>query len=95
VTINEGPYATGGEAKGPEYETIASFGSQLLVDDLHAIVALGKRCDAVGIDTISAGNTIALAYLLFDRGSSRLRTRAGLNYAGRQKARRAKPANVL
>ena len=68
VTINEGPYATGGEAKGPEYETVASFGSQLLVDDLPAIVALGNRCDAVGIDTISAGNTIALAYLLFDRG---------------------------
>jgi aldehyde:ferredoxin oxidoreductase len=68
VTINDGPYATGGEVKGPEYETVASFGSQLLVDDLPAIVALANRCDAVGIDTISAGNTIALAYLLFDRG---------------------------
>jgi len=68
VTINEGPYATNGKAKGPEYETIASFGSQLLVDDLPIITALGNRCDAVGIDTISAGNTIALAYLLFDRG---------------------------
>ncbi len=68
VTIDEGPYATGGEAKGPEYETIASFGSQLLVDDLPAIVALNNLCDAMGLDTISAGNTIALAYLLFDRG---------------------------
>ncbi len=68
VTINDGPYATRGEVKGPEYETVASFGSQLLVDDLPAIVALANRCDAVGIDTISAGNTIALAYLLFDRG---------------------------
>jgi len=68
VTINEGPYATNGPAKGPEYETIAAFGSQLLVDDLAAITALNNRCDAVGIDTISAGNTIALAYLLFERG---------------------------
>jgi aldehyde:ferredoxin oxidoreductase len=68
VTINEGPYATNGQAKGPEYETIAAFGSQLLVDDLSIITALGNRCDAVGMDTISAGNTIALAYLMFDRG---------------------------
>jgi aldehyde:ferredoxin oxidoreductase len=68
VTINEGRYATGNEVKGPEYETIASFGSQLLVDDLAAITAAGNRCDAVGIDSISAGNTIALAYLMFDRG---------------------------
>jgi len=68
VTIDQGPYATNGQVKGPEYETIASFGSQLLVDDLAIITALGNRCDAVGIDTISAGNTIALAYLMFDRG---------------------------
>jgi aldehyde:ferredoxin oxidoreductase len=67
VTINDGPFAAS-QVKGPEYETVASFGSQLLVDDLPAIVALGNRCDAVGIDAISAGNTIALAYLLFDRG---------------------------
>ena len=68
VTIKAGPHATGGQAKGPEYETIASFGSQLLVDDLPTIVALNHLCDAAGLDTISAGNTIALAYLLFDRG---------------------------
>ena len=68
VTIKEGPYATQGPVKGPEYETICSFGSQLLVDDLAIITALGNRCDSVGLDTISAGNTIALAYLLFDRG---------------------------
>jgi len=68
VTIQDGPYATGGPVKGPEYETVAAFGSQILVDDLPLIVALGNYCDALGLDTISAGNTIALAYLLFDRG---------------------------
>lgn len=66
VTISQGPYAFKG--KGPEYETICAFGSQLLVDDLSIITALGTRCDALGLDTISAGNTIALAYLMFDRG---------------------------
>jgi aldehyde:ferredoxin oxidoreductase len=68
VSIGEGAYRTQGKVKGPEYETIGSFGSQLLVDDLRAITALGSRCDVYGMDTISAGNTIALAYLMFDRG---------------------------
>lgn len=67
VDILEGPYATHGKAKGPEYETICAFGSQLLVHDLPMITALGDRCDRLGMDTIAAGNTIALAYLLFDR----------------------------
>jgi aldehyde:ferredoxin oxidoreductase len=68
VSIPDGPHATRGKVKGPEYETIGSFGSQLLVDDLAVITALGGLCDALGIDTISAGNTIALAYLMFERG---------------------------
>jgi aldehyde:ferredoxin oxidoreductase len=68
VSVLEGPHATNGKVKGPEYETIGSFGSQLLVDDLAVITALGGLCDALGIDTISAGNTIALAYLMFERG---------------------------
>ena len=68
IMVRDGPYATQGQVKGPEYETIASFGSQILVDDLAIVSALGNHCDALGMDTISAGNTIALAYLLFDRG---------------------------
>ncbi len=68
VDVKQGPYATNGKAKGPEYETLCAFGSQLLVSDLALITAIGNRCDAVGVDTISAGNTIALAFLLFDRG---------------------------
>ncbi len=68
VTISDGQYPTGGEVKGPEYETLCAFGSQLLVDDLAAITALNERCDRLGLDTISAGNTLALAYLLFERG---------------------------
>jgi aldehyde:ferredoxin oxidoreductase len=68
VTIPSGDYATHGKVKGPEYETICSFGPQLLVDDLGVITALGNTCDRLGLDSISAGNTIALAYLLFERG---------------------------
>jgi aldehyde:ferredoxin oxidoreductase len=68
VEIKDGPYPTNGKAKGPEYETICAFGPQLLVDDLAIITALGERCDRLGLDTISAGSAIALAYLLFDQG---------------------------
>jgi len=54
--------------KGPEYETICAFGSQLLVDDLPTITRLGDLCDRLGLDTISAGSVLGLAYLLFDQG---------------------------
>ena len=68
IHVKEGPYATPHESKGPEYETICAFGSQLLVDDLALVSALGNHCDRLGLDVISAGNTIALAYYLFDNG---------------------------
>ena len=65
VTIPEGKYATGGEIKGPEYETLGALGSQLLIDNLAAVTHLGHLCDRLGLDTISAGNVIALAHYLF------------------------------
>ncbi|MER3468089.1 MAG: aldehyde ferredoxin oxidoreductase, partial [Thermoflexus sp.] len=67
VTIPEGPYART-RAKGPEYETIAAFGPNLLNDDLALITHLGDLCDRFGLDTISMGNVIGLAYLLFEKG---------------------------
>lgn len=58
----------GGRQKGPEYETIAGFGPNLLIDDLPSIVRLGNICDRYGVDTISMSNTIGLAFTLFERG---------------------------
>lgn len=55
-------------AEGPEYETLVSFGSQLLIDDLNSITYIGSQCDALGIDSISAGSTIALATYLRANG---------------------------
>ena len=68
VNIQEGGYATHKKVKGPEYETICAFGSQLLIDDLAAITALGDLCDRLGMDSITAGSMIGLAYYLFDQG---------------------------
>ena len=53
---------TGLETDGPEHETAMSFGSNLLVDDIVSVMKSNERCDQLGLDTISAGNTIA-AYL--------------------------------
>lgn len=55
-------------ADGPEYETVASFGTMLLVDDLEAVSYAGHLCNRYGLDTISAGGTIAFVYYLFDQG---------------------------
>ncbi len=58
----------GARRKGPEYETIVSFGPNLLVDDLAAITRLAELCDRYGMDTISMGNTIGLAFHLYEQG---------------------------
>ena len=53
---------------GPEYETLGALGSLLLVDDLEAVIYAGHLCNVLGLDTISAGATIALACELYARG---------------------------
>jgi len=63
VTLDDGA-----RRKGPEYETIVSFGPNLLVDDLAAITHLGELCDRYGMDSISTGNTIGLAFYLYEQG---------------------------
>jgi aldehyde:ferredoxin oxidoreductase len=54
--------------KGPEYETVVGFGPNLLNDNLPEIVRLNELCDRLGMDTISASNTLGLAYHLFELG---------------------------
>jgi aldehyde:ferredoxin oxidoreductase len=53
---------------GPEYETIASFGSLAMVDDLEGVIYAGHLCNVFGLDTISTGSTIALVCDLFEKG---------------------------
>ncbi|HJW84970.1 MAG TPA: aldehyde ferredoxin oxidoreductase family protein [Anaerolineae bacterium] len=77
VTIKDGPYARE-ESKGPEYETMVGFGAILGSGDMNAATHLGQLCDAYGLDTISASNTIGLAYLLFERGLLTERDTGGL-----------------
>ena len=55
--------------KGPEYETMVGFGANLMNSNLEAIVDLGELCDRYGMDTISASNTIGLAFHLYEKGA--------------------------
>ena len=52
----------------PEYETCASFGHLLLNDDLFSMFALNDLCNRAGLDTISAGGTIAFAIECYENG---------------------------
>lgn len=53
---------------GPEYETLATFGSYCGVDDLPAIAYANQLCGQYGLDTISCGATIAWAMDCFEQG---------------------------
>ena len=67
VTLKDTPYGVE-VVDGPEYETVAMLGSMLLVDDLPGVAYAGHLCNCLGLDTISAGSSIALSYLLYERG---------------------------
>jgi aldehyde:ferredoxin oxidoreductase len=67
IEVRDGPYA-GVRGEGPEYETLAGFGAQLLNNDLSSIAALNDRCARYGLDTISSSSVITFAYEAFERG---------------------------
>ncbi|MFX0081481.1 MAG: aldehyde ferredoxin oxidoreductase family protein [Candidatus Hodarchaeota archaeon] len=53
---------------GPEYETLATFGSYCGVLDLETICICNQLCNMHGLDTISAGATIAFAMECYEKG---------------------------
>jgi aldehyde:ferredoxin oxidoreductase len=57
-----------GEISGPEYETIASFGSLMDNPDLQKITKANFICNDLGIDTVSTGGTIAFLMDLINQG---------------------------
>src|SRR5262245_23541147 len=53
---------------GPEYETLASLGVNLGLDDLIAICKSNEMCNYLGMDTVSLGATLAWAMECFEHG---------------------------
>jgi aldehyde:ferredoxin oxidoreductase len=56
------------EIGGPEYETIAGFGSMILNNNLESIAIANDLCNRYGLDTISTSSTIALLFRLYNEG---------------------------
>jgi aldehyde:ferredoxin oxidoreductase len=68
VEITEGPNKVDPLYGGPEYETLATFGSYCGIDDLAAISKANEYCNKYGLDTISCGATIAWAMESYAEG---------------------------
>ena len=63
--------ASGGEfshTHKPEYETVNSFGGLLLNKDHETVLYINELLNRAGMDTISAGSTIAYAIECFEEG---------------------------
>jgi aldehyde:ferredoxin oxidoreductase len=53
---------------GPEYESIAALGSNLMIDNIKAIARATQLCNLYGMDTISAGNMAAFVMECYEAG---------------------------
>ncbi|MHB8952145.1 MAG: aldehyde ferredoxin oxidoreductase family protein [Pirellulaceae bacterium] len=62
-----GPQALGQRVR-VEYENLFALGSLCGVSDPESVLTASKRCDELGLDTISAGGTIAFAMECVERG---------------------------
>jgi len=78
VRLKVGPNA-GTVAHGPEYETLAAFGSMVLNDDIQSIFCANDLCNRLGLDTITCGAVIALAMEADERGLLSGDKRGGLD----------------
>ena len=58
----------GHEIEGPEYETTAFLGSSCQISDIKAIAVGNEICNDLGLDTISAGSTVAFAMECYEKG---------------------------
>lgn len=68
VEVKEGPFTADPHYGGPEYETLATFGSYCGIDDLKAVAQANQLCNEYGMDTISCGATVAWAMNCFEEG---------------------------
>ena len=79
VKVDEGPFRVDPGYGGPEYETIAAFGSNCGVDDLRAIAKAHELCNAYSLDTISTGMAVSFAMECFENGLLTLKDTGGLD----------------
>ena len=64
--VKEGPYAYKG--KGPEYESYAMMGFNLLISDMEAVAYACELANMYSLDTISLGGVLAWAMESYEKG---------------------------
>jgi aldehyde:ferredoxin oxidoreductase len=79
VEVSDGPHPVDHQYGGPEYETLATFGSYCGISDLTAVAYANQLCNQYGMDTISCGATIAWAFNAFEEGLLTLEDSGGLD----------------
>ncbi len=67
VKLDDGPYASV-ETGGPEYETLAAYGSLCVIDDLKTLCIANSLSNDYGLDTISTGAVIGYAMEAYEKG---------------------------
>jgi len=68
VRVDDPDYPVEPEYGGPEYETTGAMGPLCGIGDLHVTARANRLCNALGLDTIGTGVTIAFAMECFERG---------------------------
>ena len=68
MKAGKGKYKYPAGVHKPEYETLGSFGAMCLNDNLESIIKANDLCNSYGVDTISAGATIAFAIECYENG---------------------------
>jgi len=69
----------GREAHKPEYETLMAFGGMQLNTDLETLFEIHDRLNRAGMDSISAGATIAYAMECFEKGIITIEDTGGID----------------
>lgn len=72
------PYPHDPDYGGPEYETLASLGSNCGINNLKAVCKGNELCNANSLDTISTGGCIAFAMECFENGVLGLKDTDGI-----------------
>jgi len=65
ICATKGPF---GEVHKPEYESVLALGGLCMNSDLESIITVNELLNRAGMDTISAGGTVAFAMECYEQG---------------------------
>ena len=68
LDIHKNAYGSFEETHKPEYETLQVFGPLCLNNDLDSVLYINELLNRAGMDSISAGNTVAWAIEAYEKG---------------------------